>query len=372
MEAYIANLLRSKEVNAIKEPEPVVKHEETKPIIKTGNMSMEDYIYNMAVNEKVTNSDDEDEPELVVEPEQSKPIIETGNMSMEDYIYNMAVNEKVTNSDDEDEPEPEPEPEPEQVVEPEPNNPNIPKLIFIIPYRNREQHLHFFKEHMKKVLSNMKTHEYSMYFIHQQDEREFNRGAMKNIGYLVIKKMYPNNYKNITIVFNDIDTMPYTKNFLDYNTVHGKVKHFYGYKFALGGIVSIKAGDFEKTKGFPNFWAWGYEDNTLKQRVDATKLVVDYSQFYPIMDGNILQLKDGLNRIVSRGEFDKYRTGTSDTFHDISNLVYNIDETTGFINVTNFTTTTDVSDVQTTNFSLESGNAPFRSGRRRPKFGMMF
>ena len=359
MEAYIANLLKAKEVKTQADNNiPIIKQQESevistpKPSINTANMSMEDYISYMASNDKVTNSDSDSDDEPIAEPV-TEPVAEP-------------VTEPVA--------EPVTEPVVEPVAEPvsESYDETIPKLIFIVPYRNREQHLHFFKEHMKKVLSDMKTQEYKMYFIHQQDEREFNRGAMKNIGYLAIKKMYPNTYKNITIVFNDVDTMPYTKNFLDYNTVHGKVKHFYGYKFALGGIVSIKAGDFEKTKGFPNFWAWGYEDNTLKQRVVNAKLDLDYSQFYPIMDGNILQLKDGLNRIVSRGEFDKYKDGSSDTYADITNLVYNIDETNGFINVTSFNTKTDASTVQTANFSLESGNAPFITGRRRPKFGMMF
>ena len=59
--------------------------------------------------------------------------------------------------------------------------------------------------------------EYKIYYIHQNDKREFNRGAMKNIGFMVIKDKYPNDYQNITLVFNDVDTMPYSKNFLNFN-----------------------------------------------------------------------------------------------------------------------------------------------------------
>jgi hypothetical protein len=39
--------------------------------------------------------------------------------------------------------------------------------------------------------------------------------------------------------------MPFTKNFLQYDTSHGNVKHFYGFTFALGGIVSVKGADFD-------------------------------------------------------------------------------------------------------------------------------
>ena len=39
---------------------------------------------------------------------------------------------------------------------------------------------------------------------------------MKNIGFIAMKEKYADNYKDITFVFNDVDTMPYTKNFIDY------------------------------------------------------------------------------------------------------------------------------------------------------------
>jgi hypothetical protein len=247
-------------------------------------------------------------------------------------------------------------------------------MIFIVPYRDRPQHLHFFKEQMAKVLSTIPKTDYKIYILHQLDERKFNRGAMKNIGYMVVKELYPNDYKNITLIFNDVDTMPYTKNFLKYDTVPGVVKHFYGYKFALGGIVSITAGDFEKTGGFPNFWAWGYEDNTLKKRVDNVALKIDYDQFYPIKNGNILQLNDGNNRNVSRTEFDIYQNNNADGFGDIRNLAYNIDEESGFVNVTAFEPRVPDDSIVTTVHSLShviNGNTPF-PGRRRPAFGRMF
>ena len=275
-----------------------------------------------------------------------------------------------------------PEPEPVSIIvslsEPAPVPTNVmqsdklvPKIVFIVPYRDRPQQLHFFKQQMSKVLSNIPKTDYKIYILNQQDDRKFNRGAMKNIGYLVVKELYPNDYKNITLVFNDVDTMPYTKNFLKYDTVPGVVKHFYGFKFALGGIVSITAGDFEKTAGFPNFWAWGYEDNALKQRVDNAGLKIDYTQFYPIKDGNILQLSDGDIRNVSRTEFDTYRSNNADGFADINGLTYNIAEDTGFVNVTAFEPKIPDDNIVTRVHSLTNGISPF-TGRMRPAFGRMF
>ena len=159
----------------------------------------------------------------------------------------------------------------------------VPKLIFIIPYRDREQQLIFFKRHMAYILEDMDKADYEVLFIHQKDTRAFNCGAMKNIGFFVVRDKYPNDYKNITLVFNDVDTLPFSKNFIPYETKPGIVKHFYGFQYTLGGIVSITAQDFERINGFPNFWAWGYEDNMLNDRVKNARLTIDRSVFFPFL-----------------------------------------------------------------------------------------
>ena len=250
-------------------------------------------------------------------------------------------------------------------------------MVFIVPYRDREQQQKFFSQQMKAVLEDMKPEEYKIYYIHQNDKREFNRGAMKNIGFLVVKQKYPNDYKNITLVFNDVDTMPYTKNFLNYETTKGVVKHFYGFTYALGGIVSMKAGDFERIGGFPNFWAWGYEDNLLNKRVLSSNLTIDRTQFYNVMDKNIFQMKDGLARLVNRGEFDRYLSETNEGWHSIQSLEYNINEETGFVDVSNFYTGIISNPKENKIHDLRNGSRPFggllnmNTKRRNPRFGMI-
>jgi transcription-repair coupling factor (superfamily II helicase) len=240
---------------------------------------------------------------------------------------------------------------------------SVPKLIFIVPYRDRQQHKEFFANHMKKLMEDYEPNSYKIYYIHQTDKRTFNRGGMKNIGFLMVKDKYPKYYKDITLVFNDVDTMPYTKNFLNYNTTQGVVKHFYGYKFALGGIVSIKAGDFEKTNGFPNFWAWGYEDNLLKKRVEASGLRISYDQFYPIHDKNILQMKDGFHRIINRKEYDAYMANTSAGIRNVSNLKYTVNDGSGFVDVTAFDVENPNNPEDLIEYDARKGNRPF--GKKR-------
>ena len=275
------------------------------------------------------------------------------------------------------------EPAPEPIVESpieggfvrEPSVP-LPLIVFIVPYREREQQKQFFKSHMALIMEDYKPTDYAIYFIHQNDTRGFNRGAMKNIGFLAMKAQYPNDYKNITFVFNDVDTMPFTKNFLDYNTVPGVVKHFYGYTYALGGIFSIKGADFERVNGFPNFWTWGYEDNLLNTRVLKANLSIDRSQFYPIMDKNMFQMKDGITRIVNRNEFDRFMQNTDEGFSSIHTLKYDIDEPSNTVIVNQFFTAIEETPDKNIVYDLRKGNRPFvpimqPTGRRgRSRMGM--
>jgi hypothetical protein len=128
----------------------------------------------------------------------------------------------------------------------------------------------------------------------------------------------------MTFIFNDVDTIPFNKIF-DYQTTHGVVKHYYGFKYALGGIVVIKGADFEKMNGYPCFWGWGMEDNALQKRCDGYGLTVDRSVFYEIGSPEILQLFDGISRIISkkdpwRGENDDGVDGLR-TIHQLKYLI---------------------------------------------------
>lgn len=227
------------------------------------------------------------------------------------------------------------------------------EVVFIVPYRDRVQHLEQFKRHMPTVLADVPW-TYRFLFIHQCDNRAFNRGAMKNIGFLAVKQMYPANYKNITLVFNDVDCTPKTANLLNYVTRPGVVKHFYGYTYALGGIVSILAGDFERIGGFPNFWGWGYEDNMLQNRVLKNKMQIDRSTFFfandflietavkkgetpPDRDSMpIIQHFHGNERVMNYDDFEKYSTHTRDGLANVTNLHTVFDKDTDFVNVLSF------------------------------------
>ena len=248
-----------------------------------------------------------------------------------------------------------------------------PKLIFIVPYRDRELQKSFFMKHMSYVLEDTPKDTYEIYFAHQRDGREFNRGAMKNIGFLAMREKYPHEYRNITFVFNDVDTMPYEKNFLNYETTAGTIKHFYGFSYTLGGIFSIKGGDFEQVGGFTMPFSRGFEDNAMQQRVLAAGMKIDRSQFYNLYDKNILSLRDGITRPVNQEDFNRYIKKTKEGLTTLRDVNYSMENE--FIQIKGFETGY-VNTTANKQYDLLRGNQPFKMPSKNPKadnmgFGVM-
>ena len=295
------------------------------------------------------------EPEPIVEPESTpEPVIEVIE-PVEDPIVEVA----------------------EHVLTPEPvteKKTEVPTLIFIVPYRDRESHYKIFASTMKTALENAPS--YKIFYLHQTDSRNFNRGAMKNIGFLAVKQMYPSDYQNITLVFNDVDTMPAKDTVLDYKTTPNVIKHFYGFDYTLGGIVSILASDFERLNGFPNFWAWGFEDNLIQTRAQKCGMVIDRSVFYKIGDPRITQLTDTIIREVNRTEYDRFLQNTTEGIDSIRGLKYEVKEETGVIDVLQFNTTVQENTATRYAYDLRNGPAPFNNhdqkNRRIPRMKMHF
>jgi hypothetical protein len=105
---------------------------------------------------------------------------------------------------------------------------------------------------------------------------------MRNIGFLMAKKQFPETYKDIDLVFHDLDNLIGEKNLVKFTTKHGEVNHIFGnYKQRnIGGIFIMKADDFERINGYPNFWGWGFEDMCLGRRIVANKIDVVRKNFH--------------------------------------------------------------------------------------------
>jgi len=110
----------------------------------------------------------------------------------------------------------------------------------------------------------------------------------------------------------------------------------------LGGIVSIKAADFEKCNGFPNFFGYAYEDNLLNKRCQNNNIKIDRYNFFPIGDENIIQTNSsGPFRTIKKTEFDRFMANTGEGIYQIYQLKYvveKINDNVGFVNVYTFNT----------------------------------
>jgi hypothetical protein len=179
---------------------------------------------------------------------------------------------------------------------------------------------------MKYLLEDRDPSTYEIVFAHQKNDLPFNRGAMKNIGFLYAKGKYEN-YKDIVFVFNDIDTLPYKKGLLDYSLNDNEVKHYYGFTYCLGGMLAIKGRDFERINGFPSFWNWGWEDTILYERVLAKGIHINREQYYDYGDSSILHLIDGVSKSVSMKTYDMYKKGVVyDGLNTLRNVVFTKNE----------------------------------------------
>ncbi len=225
------------------------------------------------------------------------------------------------------------------------------QTIFIIPYRNREHQKHFFDRYIQYLLEDTDPSTYEIVFAHQNNSLPFNRGALKNIGFLYAKEKY-SYYKDIVFVFNDIDTLPYKKGLLDYTLKKNEVKHYYGFKFCLGGMVAIRGEDFEKINGFPSFWYWGWEDTVLYERAVSANLQINRSQYYEFGDTSILHLMDGVHKDISIKTRNQYlQKDVLDGLNTLQNVVYQKNE---MLDIDSFTCSYSPIDSSVIQFKLKT------------------
>jgi hypothetical protein len=194
--------------------------------------------------------------------------------------------------------------------------------FFIIPYRDRLSHL-------KELLAHSREHykfDYNMVLAHQFDKRPFNRGAIKNLGFMYLKQKYPTEYREFSLVFHDVDIYPIIDFSAEqYTTVSGVVKHLYGVDVALGGIIVINAGDFEDINGFPNYWGWGMEDNALQKRVMKHGLEIDRTQMEGFTTTKYKQIyHDDYREVDPLVSFRLKQDDGMDGIRTITNIHYNV------------------------------------------------
>ena len=257
----------------------------------------------------------------------------------------------------------------------------VPSLLFIIPYRDREDDLTHYQHHMVQVMDTYPQHSYRFIVVHQNDDRSFNRGAIKNIGFLWARRKYPHHYRRITFVFHDVDTVPVQRHCIPWHTSVGTIRHFYGYRHALGGIFSITGADFETLGGFPNYWGYGYEDNMLNRRALAAGITISRDPPFfdlqwvqpgpafrpdkvPILATTFHQRNHGFERVLNRDDHSRFTNNDDDGVRHLTRVHLveeEIDDLFLLLHVSDFQTKYQENPDQQIVHDLRQGLSPFSS-----------
>jgi hypothetical protein len=153
------------------------------------------------------------------------------------------------------------------------------RLTIVVPYRNRAAHLKQFVAHVRAYFSRDKADwqiPYQVLVIEQEDGLLFNRGALKNIGFLL------GEFESDYTCFHDVDYLPI---WADYSYVDvptaivwygaearpiapgSPIKLTHSLDEFFGAAVLVPNGLHRRVNGYSNsYWGWGSEDRDLRRR----------------------------------------------------------------------------------------------------------
>ncbi|XP_040571462.1 beta-1,4-galactosyltransferase 4 [Lepeophtheirus salmonis] len=135
-------------------------------------------------------------------------------------------------------------------------------VAIILPYRNRQEHLYTFLQHMHPILTHQRL-EYKIYLVNQDGKDPFNRGKLINIGFTEAMK----EKKWGCIIMHDVDYMPLNDNnlYTCWKNPHRMIaasskwsyQYAWTYKTFFGGVAAIKPKQFRSVNGFFNeYYGW--------------------------------------------------------------------------------------------------------------------
>ncbi|CAG5033387.1 unnamed protein product [Parnassius apollo] len=147
------------------------------------------------------------------------------------------------------------------------------KVAIIVPYRDRQQHLAIFLNHMHPFLMKQQI-EYGIFIVEQDGNSEFNRAKLMNVGFVESQKQKAGGWQ--CFIFHDIDLLP-----LDQRNLYScprqprhmsasidKLNFRLPYEELFGGVSAMTLEQFTKVNGFSNkYWGWGGEDDDMSYRL---------------------------------------------------------------------------------------------------------
>lgn len=214
------------------------------------------------------------------------------------------------------------------------------RVALIIPYRNREEQLKIFLNHIHPILRRQDL-DYGIYIVNQAGKTPFNRAMLLNVGYTEAMK----DHNWTCCIFHDVDLLPEDDRNLytcpaqprHMSVAVNKFKYKLPYKTLFGGIAAINVKQFQELNGFSNqFWGWGGEDDDMSKRIRFHGLKI--TRYKPEI-ARYTMMKHKQERAnkerakVLRTSHRRYKTD------GLNNLVYRLHSTTRHQLYTNVTVT---------------------------------
>lgn len=178
------------------------------------------------------------------------------------------------------------------------------KMLIIVPYRDREEHL---KQFVCYTKDNIKNIDYDILIVEQDFYSPFNRGLLLNLGFSFFSQQYS------YICLHDVDMIGENFDYSYSDTVthlsdieilaNGQYREWYG--SFLGGVTLFPTHLFAKINGFSNkYWGWGAEDDDLKLRCDSYNLkIIKRNQIY-----KCLPHERNVNRELYKKNYNRFIT----------------------------------------------------------------
>jgi len=203
------------------------------------------------------------------------------------------------------------------------------RVAIIIPFRDREEHLYIFLNHMIPFLQKQLL-EFTIYVVELTPGVGFNRAMLMNIGYAEAVKEHDWQ----CFVFHDVDLLPEDDRNIyscpssprHMSAAVGTMSYKLPYAGIFGGVTALSKSQFTKVNGYPNrYFGWGGEDDDMHNRVVTKKLKIIR---YPINIARYTMIKHKKDKDLNKKRFamikQTARTQDKDGLNTLSYKLYEL------------------------------------------------
>lgn len=155
----------------------------------------------------------------------------------------------------------------------------------VIPYRDRESHLKVLLVRLHQLLRHQMI-SYRIFVVEQYGAALFNKGALFNAAFLLIRDYY-GSYLSECMILHDVDLIPedernmYTCPDPDLRAVRhmspsvDTLGYTLPYPELVGGVLALSPEMYERVNGYSNLYrGWGGEDDDMFERLSAERIEI--------------------------------------------------------------------------------------------------